>query len=218
MFSVLMHLKAWLPVRIGVVSPDMESGRAHRLGLGKQATVATETHASRGGIWGHWLEELREKVPREVAWTRFNAEFVSGCDTLGGQVTGPTEFELGPVFWKGICGEQAVTFGCEALRESAAWDRTPRLVPELLVVIAVIAVLISLLLPALSGARGTARATVCRSNLKQTMLGFTFYARDYKVIPGGYWRGRRTWIGVDEIMRRIWRTRRRGGIRLRLRC
>ncbi len=71
---------------------------------------------------------------------------------------------------------------------------------ELLVVIAVIAILISLLLPALSGARETARATVCRSNLKQTMLGFTFYARDYKVIPGGYWQGPQNldWCGRNN--------------------
>lgn len=51
---------------------------------------------------------------------------------------------------------------------------------ELLVVIAVIALLIGLLLPALGAARKTARATVCRSNLKQMGTAAASYAVDFK--------------------------------------
>ena len=71
---------------------------------------------------------------------------------------------------------------------------------ELLVVIAIIAVLISLLLPALAGAREVGRATVCRSNLKQTVLAFNMYARDFRVIPGGYWQGPQNldWCGKNN--------------------
>lgn len=51
---------------------------------------------------------------------------------------------------------------------------------ELLVVIAIIAVLISLLLPALSHARESARATICRANMKQIGIGYSMYANDFK--------------------------------------
>lgn len=60
---------------------------------------------------------------------------------------------------------------------------------ELLVVIVIIAILIALILPALGSARETARATICRSNVRQIVLAFTAYAGDYKVIPGTYWQG-----------------------------
>jgi prepilin-type N-terminal cleavage/methylation domain-containing protein/prepilin-type processing-associated H-X9-DG protein len=51
---------------------------------------------------------------------------------------------------------------------------------ELLVVIAVIAVLIAMLLPALNTARQAALATQCLSNLRQSYMGFQFYAGDNK--------------------------------------
>lgn len=49
---------------------------------------------------------------------------------------------------------------------------------ELLVVIAIIAILAGLLLPALSRAKAEGQSAVCRSNLKQLMLGWTLYADD----------------------------------------
>jgi prepilin-type N-terminal cleavage/methylation domain-containing protein len=51
---------------------------------------------------------------------------------------------------------------------------------ELLVVILVIAVLLAILFPALRGARRTARAAVCRSNLKQFATAGEAYAIDFR--------------------------------------
>jgi len=57
---------------------------------------------------------------------------------------------------------------------------------ELLVVIAVLAVLVSLLLPALAGARGSGRAGVCASNLRQIQIASDAYANDHadRYAPG----------------------------------
>lgn len=49
---------------------------------------------------------------------------------------------------------------------------------ELLVVISIIALLVSILLPALGKARESAKSTVCKSNLRQISLGFSYYAED----------------------------------------
>ena len=55
---------------------------------------------------------------------------------------------------------------------------------ELLVVIAIIAILAAMLLPALNGVRGTARAAVCASQLKQLGEATQMYIDDYNnIIP-----------------------------------
>jgi prepilin-type N-terminal cleavage/methylation domain-containing protein/prepilin-type processing-associated H-X9-DG protein len=51
---------------------------------------------------------------------------------------------------------------------------------ELLVVIAVIALLIAILLPALGAARSASRATICLSNQRQLVIGWTIYADENK--------------------------------------
>ncbi|MBS3764631.1 MAG: prepilin-type N-terminal cleavage/methylation domain-containing protein [Planctomycetes bacterium] len=50
---------------------------------------------------------------------------------------------------------------------------------ELLVVIAIIAILAAMLMPALERAREAARRAACINNLRQTYLGFQFYANDH---------------------------------------
>ncbi len=50
---------------------------------------------------------------------------------------------------------------------------------ELLVVIAIIAILAAILFPVFARAREAARATSCKSNLKQLALGISMYVQDY---------------------------------------
>jgi len=63
--------------------------------------------------------------------------------------------------------------------------RTPRAFTliEILVVVAIIALLIAILLPSLTKAREYTRNTVCKSNMRQVMLGHMFYQADNKVLP-----------------------------------
>ncbi len=51
---------------------------------------------------------------------------------------------------------------------------------ELLVIISIIAVLTAILLPVIVKARGTARRSVCQSNMRQLALAFTMYAADHE--------------------------------------
>src|SRR3569623_325954 len=50
---------------------------------------------------------------------------------------------------------------------------------ELLVVIAIIAILAAILFPVFAKAREAARATQCKSNLKQILTASTMYSQDY---------------------------------------
>ncbi len=54
---------------------------------------------------------------------------------------------------------------------------------ELLVVIGVIAIVASILLPVLTHARSTADTAVCRSNVRQLMLGLSLYVQDAGAYP-----------------------------------
>lgn len=60
---------------------------------------------------------------------------------------------------------------------------------ELLVAIAIIALLIGILIPSLGVARESARTTVCTSNLRQMVIGWTLYGGDYqdRAMPLAYW-------------------------------
>jgi prepilin-type N-terminal cleavage/methylation domain-containing protein/prepilin-type processing-associated H-X9-DG protein len=54
---------------------------------------------------------------------------------------------------------------------------------EILVVVGIIALLVSILLPSLSRAREQARSAICKTNLKQLVLGTTEYVHENKVLP-----------------------------------
>ena len=56
---------------------------------------------------------------------------------------------------------------------------------ELLVVIAVIGILAAVLLPALNRAKSAADSAVCKSNLRQLMLGLSMYAQQERLYPLG---------------------------------
>jgi prepilin-type processing-associated H-X9-DG protein/prepilin-type N-terminal cleavage/methylation domain-containing protein len=60
---------------------------------------------------------------------------------------------------------------------------------ELLVVIAIIAILAAILFPVFARARETARATTCKSNLKQFGNAFSMYVADYdqRLPMSGWW-------------------------------
>lgn len=60
---------------------------------------------------------------------------------------------------------------------------------ELLVVIAIIAILAAILFPVFARAREAARATQCKSNLKQTATAMMMYAQDYDETLGRGWTG-----------------------------
>jgi len=67
------------------------------------------------------------------------------------------------------------------IRESPMHRRTARAFTliELLVVIAIIAILAAILFPVFARAREAARASNCKSNLKQLALGLNMYTQDY---------------------------------------
>ncbi len=59
---------------------------------------------------------------------------------------------------------------------------------ELLVVISIIALLLAILMPALRRARAQTREVVCRSQLKQTVLGALLWAEDHDDwVVGMFW-------------------------------
>lgn len=71
---------------------------------------------------------------------------------------------------------------------------------ELLVVIAIIAILASLLLPALSHTKQVTKQTICASQQKQILTGFTMYAQDYDnrypaLTDDASWSGSNPWPG-----------------------
>jgi len=58
---------------------------------------------------------------------------------------------------------------------------------ELLVVVAIIGILLSLMLPAVQSSREAARASMCRSHVKQLGLAFHMHNSAHKYFPTGGW-------------------------------
>src|SRR5881628_1139205 len=74
---------------------------------------------------------------------------------------------------------------------------------ELLVVIAIIAILAAILFPVFAKAREAARATSCKSNLKQIVTASMMYSQDYdELLVSSYWNyvtpygGTTYWMGL----------------------
>ncbi|MBI4580034.1 MAG: DUF1559 domain-containing protein [Planctomycetes bacterium] len=85
---------------------------------------------------------------------------------------------------------------------------------EVLVVVAIIAVLVAILMPSLRQAREMTRMSICKSNVKQVVLGMHYYITEYKVLPATqstfflnnlYW-GNGWWgnLRTDESQRLNW--------------
>ncbi len=82
---------------------------------------------------------------------------------------------------------------------------------ELLVVVAIIAVLVAILLPSISKAREMARVTVCQNNLKQLMMGQSYYAQEVGHYAGYNYNGAppisymQSYIVRDGVFDSYWR-------------
>ena len=70
---------------------------------------------------------------------------------------------------------------------------------ELLVAIAVVAILTGLLLPAVQRARGTAQATVCKSNLRTITMAALDYTQAFDHAPAAVWRKEHADGGVTTM-------------------
>ena len=70
---------------------------------------------------------------------------------------------------------------------------------ELLVTIAVVAILTGLLLPAVQRARGTAQATICKSNLRTITMAALDYTQAFDHAPAAIWRKENADGGVTTM-------------------
>lgn len=84
-----------------------------------------------------------------------------------------------------------------ATRLHSAARRPAFTLVELLVVIAIIALLMSILLPSLARAKAQGRETVCKSNIRQLVMGFNGYANEWNgTLPGNAFDYGRDWLGT----------------------
>jgi len=74
---------------------------------------------------------------------------------------------------------------------------------ELLVVVAIIAVLVAILLPSLSRARNTARAVVCKSNMRNLSLALSYYANEGGYYPANSEPMASTWVQWLEAAKAV---------------